>query len=483
MSHWLVQGMLILLLVVAGGGQLCAAPVETAPATDAAARNLALLQQADLQALSPAERRQLLLGVAEQQVAAGQGEQALPLLIRALTDAEPLAESLGNQLRRIALCLETPELASLVDSVAGYPAAALLQPLLDERRVVEQQPTIAILLPLSGRYAPYGELVRRGIELAHATSRLAKGVRFRFYDTAGDNATAARLVAELAAEPTVQAAIGPLTSGEAPQTSEQAAAAHLPLLLLAPRDGATGSARGVFRHALSAAAQVRSVAEHAVQLRGLRRFAVLAPATRQGEQYAELFQTEVTRLGGLLVARQSYPQETVDLRKDLQALAATIRAAGGAEALFLPDDPRQIGQIAPQLGFARLDQLQLLGIASWQTPELLRLAGPALEGALFAGSFCADRAAPPVAPFVEAFRATYGNEPTALDALGFDSAGLLLAVLASPGVHDRQTLVQALAGWRDYPGVTGSIRFAADGEADKTLCLLQIQDGAILTLN
>jgi ABC-type branched-subunit amino acid transport system substrate-binding protein len=483
MLRGLAQGLLLMLLVITSSGELWGAPVMTNREGGLAERSLSLLQQIDLSALPPAERQKLLLGVAEQQVAAGQVEQALPLLASALNQGEALTPPLHDLLKRLVSRLDPPHLATLLASLADSPGAALLQPVLAERRAIQQQPTIAVLLPLSGRYAPFGDMVRRGIDLAHATSPAAGGVRFRFLDTAGDGAMAARLVSELAADPAVQAVIGPLTSGEAEPATVQAADLKLPLLLLAPREGTTGSAHGVFRQALTTRAQVRAVAEHTVQSRGLRRFAVFYPATRQGEEYADLLQAEVTRLAGQLVGRQSYPPETVDLREDLQKLANLIRAAGGAEALFLPDDPRQVGQIAPQLGFARLDQLQLLGIASWHTPELPRLAGPLLEGALFASGFCSDRAAAPVAPFVETFRARYGSEPTAFDAIGFDSATLLLSVLADPGVYDRQTLVQALATLRDYPGVTGPLRFAATGEAEKSLCLLQVRGGALLTLN
>lgn len=482
MARRLAQGLLLLLLVIAGGRELCAAPPSPTPG-ESAEHSLSLLQQADLQTLTPAARQQLLLGVAEQQLAAGQSEQAISLLTRALSEAQPLAPPQQEQLQRLVPHLTTAQLATLVTGVAGTPSAPLLQAILAGRRAAERQPTVAVLLPLSGRFAPYGELVRRGIELARAVNPQGKGVQFRFHDTAGDAATAARLIDELAGEPMVQAVIGPLTSGEAPQATGRATDRKLPMLLLAPREGTTASAQGVFRLALTAEAQVRAVAGHAVQGLGLKRFAVLAPATRQGERYTELFQAEVVRLGGQLVARQNYAPESVDLRGDLQALASAVRAAGGAEALFLPDDPRQVGQIAPQLGFARLDQLQLLGIASWHTPELMRLAGPALEGALLADSFCAASTAPQVAPFVEAFRRAHGSDPTPLDALGFDSAGLLLAALAAPGGSDRRTLVQAIAGGRDYPGVTGPIRFAANGEANTPLCLLQIQAGAFTPLN
>ncbi len=479
MGRWLAHGLLLVLLVVAGARPLGAAPAEPGRA----AQSLELLQQADLQSLTPSARQQLLLGVAAQQVEAGQSEAALALLTRALAEAEPLAPALHDPLRGLVARLDLSRLHALVAGLAGNPNAPLIERLINERRAAVPQPAVGVLLPLSGRYAPYGEQVRRGIELARATPATAKGVRFLYHDTAGDGATAERLLDQLAAEPEVLAVLGPLTSGEAPHATARAAAGRLPLLLLAPREGTTGSAQGLFRLALTAEAQVRTVTAHASQSLGMKRFAVLAPATRQGERYAELFQAEVSRLGGQVVAQHSYAPEAVDLRTELQALAAALRAAGGAEALFLPDDPRQVGQIVPQLGFARLDQLQLLGVASWRTPELTRLAGPNLEGALLADSFCPESAAAPVTAFVAASRAAYGSEPTSLEALGFDAANLLLRAMARPAVRDREALRRALAAGSAEPGVTGVVHFAPDGKTDTPLCLLQVQGGAFVVLN
>ena len=482
MRRSLVQGVMILLLVLTGGGALCA---EALPATSgiAAEQSLALLQQADLQTLPPAERQQLLLEVAGRQLVAGQVEQALPLLTRLVNSGEPLTPACTDQLQRLLPQLTTLQLAVLAAGAATTPNGSLLQKLLTDRLTTQQPPVIAVLLPLTGRYAPYGELVRRGIELALATDPLAQVVRFRYFDSAGDSATAERLIAQLAADPLVRAVIGPLTSGEAPAATAQAFARQLPLLLLAPREGTTGSDQGVFRLALTAEAQVRAVAGYAVRALGLQRFAVLAPATRQGEAYAGLFQAEVDRLGGQLVARHSYAPDTFDLRDDLQLLANAVLATGDAEALFLPDDPRQIGVIAPQLGFARLDQLQLLGIASWDTPELVRLAGPRIEGAVFVSGFFADSPWPEARDLVARFQAAYGTAPGVLGAQGYDAARIVLSLLARPEVYDRGTLRQALATLRNFPGVTGRTGFGADGEADKELFLLQVQDGAVVQVN
>jgi ABC-type branched-subunit amino acid transport system substrate-binding protein len=341
---------------------------------------------------------------------------------------------------------------------------------------------IGVLLPLSGRYAAFGKELQQGLELARAGNPTSRPVRFVYRDTGADSAVVTGLVGELAALPGLLAVVGPLLNGEAVAAATRAEQEKLPLLLLAPREGVPGG--HVFRAALTAAAQAAELAAFAKNER-LQRFALLSPANRQGEFHAGLFAAAVTSRGGQVVARQSYPPDTVDLRQPLQAVAEESRLQGGRvpDALFLPDDARQVAQIIPQLGFVRFDLLQLLGTNSWNDPDLVRLAGPQIEGAVFVDAFFAGSPRPEVSDFVLRFQAAYGAPPGLVAAYGYDAARILLNLLSPPEVNDRETVRRALLALRDFPGVTGLTGFAPEGEAQRRLFLLQVQDGAVVQIN
>lgn len=482
MLRRLATALLLLLLMAAGSGQLRAAPAET---VDPVERSLALLKQVDLQALAPVERQQLLAGMADQLQAAGQPGRALDFLVRALDAAgNPPPPSLLAKIETLLAGLDRASLENAAFLYAGTPVAGLALRLLNGGAALPDvgptaaTPAVGVLLPLSGRYAPFGEAVRQGIELACATAAPAGQVRFVYRDSAAPGTDIARLTAELANEAGMLAVIGPLTSGEAAAAAGQADADQLPLLLLAPREGQTGSY--VFRNALTPALQTRVLAEMAVRRQGVRNFLILFPVNRHGELYAASFQAAVEQYGGRVVARQGYPEGSLDLRKELEALARAARAGGGAEALFLPAELQQVAQILPQLAFPKLDGLQLFGIGTWNDPELVRLAGPQSEGAIFVDGFFVDSPWPQVREFVERFQALHDTPPNILNAQGYDAGHLLLTLLARPEVHDRATLRQALATLRGFPGVTGITSFPPDGEADKTLFLLQVQAGVVV---
>lgn len=478
-----LAGLLIFLLVAVAGAETPPPASDRPAATDKLTQTLTLLEQADPQTVPADQRRSLYLALAEALLDAGQQERAMAILVKAVQSPAPSPpaekdEQLLASLRRVS----SPVLVAALR--AGTPLAALLRAELLQRGIQppapESERAVGVLLPLSGRYASFGEDVQRGMELAR-TSQPVIPVEFVYRDTAGATPVDQSLT-ELAARPELLAVIGPLTGSEAGPAAVRAGEFRLPLLLLAPREGATGDY--VFRNSLTMAAQVETLIGYASS-EGLRHFVILHPATRQGEACATLFAAAVERQGGRIVARQSYPAGSIDLREPLQTLAATLRRGDGLqpEALFLPDDARQVAQIIPQLAIAHLDQVQLLGTNAWHDPALGRMAGPLSEGAVFVDGFFAGSPRPEVLDFVQRYQAAYGAVPNILAAQGYDAARILLSLLGRPEMDSRELVRQGLANLRGFPGVTGVTGFKPRGEAENPLFLLQVQDGAVVQIN
>lgn len=456
-------------------------------------RSLQLLRQVDPHTLDPARLQALRLGLADGLLADGQPERALYQLSCALQEAIPPWPS--ALLQRIEKTLDRLDRHGLDEAAflyAGTPLAALADAALQRRGSLPAATplpsaparSLGVLLPLSGRYAVYGQQVQRGMELALA-AHPGVPVRLVYRDTADGHADPAAQVAALAADPSVLAVIGPLTSAAAGPAAEQGVRERLPMLLLAQRDEVTGTSPYLFRDTLTVSSQIRSLLDYAVTGRGLTRFAVFYPVGRQGESFVRQFAAEVAQRGLPAPVCQGYAPGATDLRADLESLAKLVRGAGGGtlDALVIPDEARQVAQIVPQLGFSRLDQVQLLGTRAWSDPELIRLAGPQIEGAVFVDGFFVGSPDPQVRSFVDSYQSGGGQLPTILEAVGYDAAGILLSLLERGGIADREALRQALSSVHDYPGVTGRTRFDLQGEADKRLFLLQVQDGAVVQIN
>ena len=331
-------------------------------------------------------------------------------------------------------------------------------------------------------------------------------VRFIFRDTAGDETIAAQQVAELAISDRVMGIAGPLVGNAAQGAAARANQERTPLLTLSQREGLAASSLYVFRNSLTPELQVRSLLDFAMEQNDLSRFGILRPQTRQGKQFAELFRNEVWRRGGEIVAEQSYQTDQTDFRYQVRLLQGLDPDAPDEaedppdaenpkadpleeetpppfEALFLPDYADRISLIAPQIAFYGLEDIQLLGTNGWNDPELPQLARQFVEGAVFTDSFFLHSRYPFVQEFVADYVRLYGEEPTILEAQGYDVAGILLTLLNDSAITDREALRRALSQLQNFPGVTGATRFDPTGEADKILFLLQIQNGTIVQIN
>ncbi len=362
--------------------------------------------------------------------------------------------------------------------------------------------SIGVILPLSGRYAGFGKLVKRGMELAaedQSGGQLA--VQLIFKDSAGDPELSARAVSELANVSQVMGIIGPLTGAAAGAAADRAELELVPLLTLSQRKGLPEKGTEIFRNSLTNEQQARALVRYAMDERGLSAFGILAPDNRLGHEMADAFTREVEARGGRITARQSYPERATDFRRQIKLLkgedpdapepepADKEKAVAEPEpplpfeALFIPDYAERVGLIAPQLPFYGIRNLQLLGINGWNSPELLRRAGAFVEGAVFVDGFFRYSEYPFVKEFVNRSFERYGEEPNILEAQGFDAAGIMLSLAGQPDIRTRDELRRALARLQNYPGVTGATSFDETGDAQKVLFLLQVKDGNIAQIN
>ncbi len=435
-----------------------------------------------------------------------------------LFDRGPIGQDARLQLARRALIESDQQkalqyLQQILSSQISFPWRDEAAQLMDRFSQGSwlQRDAIGVLLPMSGRYEAFGSLVKRGIDLALKLNNSDNPpLRVIYRDTEGDPAKARKEATALSNEERVMAILGPLTGAAAITASVSAQQNETPLLALSQRASIPQVGPYIFRNSLTTRLQVRALARYAILQKGLHSFGVLAPDNRLGREMAELFSDEVLKLGGLVIDEQSYPEDANDFRAQIQHLMGKpakrekvdYRQKSEEEriddlfipdhpeypsttfdALFLPDYADRIGLIAPQLAFYGVQDLPLLGINGWNSPDLLRLAGRYVEGAVFVDGFFLDSPYPFVKEFIDLYIETYGEEPSILEAQAFDSANILFAQLSSPGVTDRASMRKAISEVQNYPGVTGATSFDFTGEADKVLFQLQIKNGGIIQIN
>lgn len=355
-----------------------------------------------------------------------------------------------------------------------------------------QQRAVGVVLPLSGRYAPFGRMVQQGIELA-VQLRGADAPELIVRDSRADALHTEQVVRELIQTQRVMAVIGPMMGEPAEHAARVAQQEEVPIILLSHWEGLPQLGSYVFRHSLTAKQQANALADFAVNALHLQTFAMLQPENKLGDDFTRHFRHALKQLGGEVIFHRHYPPGSTDFRaalapmvpekveeernveESLSTEADFALAAPEAKfaALFIPDFADTIALLAPQLAFSNIENVQLLGINGWNSPELLNQAGRYVRGAIFTDGFDPESSDIFVQRFVTQYRKRYAEIPTILEAQGYDVTNLLLDLLHDAQVKSPRQL-QKLLQQVDYTaGVSGLRGFDAEGEAQRELVLFR----------
>ena len=302
-------------------------------------------------------------------------------------------------------------------------------------------------------------------------------------DTGSDPLEASSAVKAILDE-SVAAIIGPVIAAES--AAIEAQDKGTPIITLSQKNNITEIGDYVFRNFITPKMQVEALVSYAVNAIGITRFAILYPDEKYGATFMELFWEEVLLQGGKVVGVEKYDPAHTDFAGPIKKLVGfpdktpTSRAEKpGAtvnfEAIFIPDGPEKAGLILPQLVYYDVKDVFLLGTNLWHSDQLIRMARQYVQGALIPDGFFSNSTNPQVVEFVEAFQEAFEEEPGFMEAIGYDTATILLESLQRPDIRLRSQLRDHLLNLRDFKGVTGTTSFDEIGEARKILYLLKIK--------
>lgn len=416
--------------------------------------------------------------------------------------------------RWLAVARAAPDraaVAATIDAVAAQLAST----------VAVDRELIAVLLPLSGRFAPIGKELRLAIELAPAD-----GARRVFLDTAGDPAGAAAAVDRAMAQGAV-AVLGPVGVREGEAAARRASERGLPIALLAPGDGADPEA-GVFRLVGSPESEARAAAAAALAL-GSPTAGVLAPRDDIGIAASEAFAEAAAAAGIQVTARGLYDPTATDLEPDVKdflgldpvtnaRLAAHLRRHGKRgwqtfspdvpfALLYLPDRHDRAAIVAsflPYLGVevrsadfldpdylrkkhgGRIPQVvQLLGSSGWNHPGLVARGGNAVDGAYFVEGCPGALGDAAGAELVAGFAARAGRDPSAAAQEAHDAWRLVARARVAALVRSGDARVAFVAALRQAKLDDGACMPASvgpDGQLVREPALLGVEAGEIVSV-
>jgi len=185
---------------------------------------------------------------------------------------------------------------------------------------------------------------------------------------------------------------------------------------------------------------------------------------------AEVFRDEFTKMGGRIVAFESFAAGTSDFNAQL----VKIRAVN-PDVLFLPNYYNDSGLIAKQARDMGI-KAQFLGSDGWDSPDLFNIAGTAIEGGVFVNHFTHESTVPAAQKFVKEYESTYGQKPDALAALAYEAAMIAVDAIKRAGSADPKAIRDAMAA-TDLQTLTGRVTFDSNRNPIKGAVLLECKGG------
>jgi branched-chain amino acid transport system substrate-binding protein len=327
---------------------------------------------------------------------------------------------------------------------------------------------VGLLLPLSGSSAELGRAMQRAAEMAIFDTG-ATGVQLLARDS-GDNASSAGTAAGQVIAEGADIILGPLFSPAIPPVA--AAASRAGINVVSFSTDATKAGGNVFLFSFLPQQQVERIIQYASS-RGLKRIAIVAPATAYGNTIATAAQAAAAAAGAQIVASQLYDQGM----SNPQELVSAVKAAQ-PDAILIADVGQRLNVIAPSLGAGGISA-QVLGTGQWDTPD--RGAQSSLIGAWFAAP---DPTGSSRTEFESRYLSLYGSRPPRLATLAYDATALVVALGGARRGIGAPFDANSLRDPAGFSGIDGIFRFGSGGLVERGLAVLQIQpDGSTIVID
>jgi branched-chain amino acid transport system substrate-binding protein len=337
--------------------------------------------------------------------------------------------------------------------------------------------TVGAVGPVTGAAATFGISTKNGDQLAvdewnAKGGVLGKQIKEVFADDKGDPAEGATVYTKLIQQDKVCAIVGTVMSKVSLAGAPICQAAKIPMVATASTNPkVTEVGDYIFRACFIDPFQGTVGANFAYNNLKARKAALIYDL---GNDYtkglAEFFKAQFIKLGGKIVADEGHDTGITDFKAQLTRI---VQAK--PDIIYNPDYYNDVALIAKQareLGFKG----PLMGGDGWDSPDLVKIGGSAVEGCYFTNHYSKDDTRPVVQDFVKRYQAKFNEVPDALAVLAYDAMGITLNAIKTAGSTKGPAIRDALAA-SDYNGVTGEIKFDANRNPIKSAVIIEIKNG------
>lgn len=337
----------------------------------------------------------------------------------------------------------------------------------------------------TGSVAEYGNAELRGSQLAIKLANANENNKYDYegiaYDNKSDATEAVALAAKLVSDGVV-GVVGPATSGASAATypisndgkvvvvSPSATANNQ--TLKDPSDPTSEVYEYVYRVCFEDAYQGAAMAQFAVDNLEAKTVAIYGSVS---SDYAKglngAFTEQFTKLGGKVVANESYQDGDTEFSAVLTSLASKE-----FDVLYIPGYYNEAGLIIKQARALGID-CPIVGGDGFDSQTLDDLAGAEnLNDVYYTTAYTTVGASDALQAFIDAYKAEYNADPSMFEALAFDSTNLLIEAIEKAGSTDAEAVNKAVAEI-EFSGVTGDFTFDETHTPIKSVLVVELENG------
>lgn len=334
---------------------------------------------------------------------------------------------------------------------------------------------VALLLPLSGKFAKLGKAMQQAAEMAVFETK-SQNLQLIPLDTGGtrDGAAAA---AQKAVAQGVKLIVGPLFRDAVAGVAPVAVAAKINVIAFSNTPSVAGG--NVFLLSFLVKQQVDRIVSYAVsQNKG--EIGVLAPDNESGRRFVDYARAAAQRAGATISRVGYFSGNIAKMQQQVKAFtgATGVTRKGvairhrslGFQALIIHAGGVRLRTLTSLLAFYDVDpdKVQYLGTGLWDSPSTR--SEVSLKGGWFA-------APPPDLRdrFIARYQEAYKAPPPRIASLAYDAVALA-AVLAgdAKSPEDNPYTVETITNPSGFLGVDGIFRFANDGLSERGLAVVEV---------
>ncbi|MDR1857032.1 MAG: ABC transporter substrate-binding protein [Desulfovibrio sp.] len=348
---------------------------------------------------------------------------------------------------------------------------------------------IGFPIPLTGEIPKVGESTKYAAEMLKEEINAKGGLDvggdlykldFIYEDNESKPESAVNVTLKLIERDQVWALVGPQSSRQAVPAGATADENRTPMITpWSTNPEATKDRPWVFRAAFLDPFQAPVVADFATKtFKGTKAAVLFEISNDYSKGLADNFKDAWEKLHGpgSIVAFESHGPKDQDFSAQLTKIIAAK-----PDFLFLPENYSFVALIIPQardLGFDK----PFMGSDAWGSAELMSLCKDPCKGQYFSTHYAAAGATGATKAFIDKYKAKYGYVPDDVAALTWDAVNIVLWAIRTgdriePDVKKMRTLIRdRMASMQNFDGITGSMRFDAQGDPIKCAVVVKIAD-------